>query len=71
MSLPILNRRVPAGGFGRDLTSTERRSIRRAGHSVSNDAIVVQAGADDRGIVYNPGYGGYWNAGIVATMRGP
>ena len=62
----ILRKRIPQGGFGRPLTSTERRELRALGMSCSNKCIVVQAHGDPySGIVYNPcPTGGYSHAGI-------
>lgn len=67
----ILRSLIPAGGFGRELTSTEIRAARRAfpGTPVSNAAIVVQDCADYRGIIYNPQQGGgYSHSGIVVQI---
>ncbi len=59
MTMPtydVLTTRVPFGGFGRHLTSTEVRRARVAGVSrVSTRCIVVQwMNADYLGILYRP-----------------
>ena len=70
----VLVRDIPAGGFGRPLTATERRAARALGWSLSERAIVVRAsGRADLGVVYNPAPrrlgGGYDNAGIYVELR--
>jgi hypothetical protein len=54
MTLNILRSRIPHGGFGRRLTSTEIRAIKKAypGTPIGSAPIVVQNGADYRGRVY-------------------
>lgn len=67
---PILRSTIAPGGFGRPLTSTERRSLRALGWRVSERAIVVRASFDrpNAGTVYFPARGGGWNnAGIYVT----
>jgi hypothetical protein len=69
-TLAVLNSRIPAGGFGRPLTSTERRALRSAGYAVATRAIVVSDGADHIGNVYNPdGQSRFANAGIRVSMK--
>ena len=60
--IPILQRDIPRGGYGRDLTSTERRDLRKHRASqevVSNRAIVLRDhDSPSLGTVYNPLPGG-------------
>jgi hypothetical protein len=71
MTYAVLNSSIPTGGFGRPLTSSEIRALRREGRfSVSNRAIVVQAGADYRGYLYEPRDGGFSGGSVVLETRG-
>lgn len=67
--LNILRSRIPSGGFGRTLTSTEIRDIRKAGFRCSSQASVIQNGADYVGVVYFPYGGGLSNSGITVGLK--
>jgi len=67
--LKILRSEIPAGAYGRSLTSTELRDIRAAGHSVSSRAIVQQNRASHLGVVYNPQSGGWAHSGILVETK--
>jgi len=66
--LKILRAEIPAGAYGRRLTSTEIRDIRAAGKRVSNRAIVQQNRAPPLGIVYNPFANGWSHSGILVEI---
>ena len=58
-TLSILRSEIPAGGFGRELTSTEARELRAAGYSVPRGSAVLRAhGLSTRGYFYRPAAGG-------------
>lgn len=68
-SLKILRSEIPAGAYGRKLTSTEIREIRASGHRISGRAIVQQNRAAHLGIVYNPMSGGWAHSGILVETK--
>ena len=71
----VLTRVIPPGGFGRLLTSAERRRLRALGWVVSERAIVVRSGPHRLldGIVYRPNPrrlgGGFNHSGVYVTLR--
>lgn len=69
--LSILNSEIPAGGYGRTLTSAELSNLRKSGRPCSRGWIVLRyADSPTRGIVYRPARnGGYDNANILAEVK--
>ena len=57
-TLRILTKCIPATGFGRALTRLERVRLSVCGVNVSRRAVVMQAGADWVGTIYEPIEGG-------------
>jgi hypothetical protein len=69
--LPILRRAVPRTFFGRELTETERRDLRRMGRPVPPGSIAVRAAdAGELCIVYRPAGTGYTHADIYVVPKG-
>lgn len=66
-TLTILTKRIPAGGFGRQLTKLEWTRLSIHGRNVSRRAVVIQDGADWVGLVYEPVRGGGLSS--VSGMR--
>jgi hypothetical protein len=66
-----LNSEIPRGGFGRNLTSSECKTIREHGFSCSVRWIVVRAyDSPHNGILYYPcKTGGYNNADVYVTTK--
>jgi hypothetical protein len=66
-----LNSEIPFGGFGRNLTSSECKTIRQNGYKCSQNWIVVRANdSPHNGILYYPcKTGGYNNASIYVTTK--
>jgi hypothetical protein len=66
----ILRSPIPTGGFGRKLTSTERRDLRSSGVAAKLGGIVIRSSSDAewRGYVYNPAKGGGYSS-LNATVR--
>ena len=58
--LPVLSRPIPSGGWGRPMTSTERRRLRSLVRWPVSERIRVLRACDSpsRGVLYVPARGG-------------
>jgi len=67
--LDILNSSIPMGGKGRNLTSSELKTLRTYGYKCSTGWRVVRTGgdADWIGAAYRPQGGSLSNVGVVLT----
>ena len=68
--LDILNSSIPMGGKGRNLTSSELKTLRTYGYKCSTGWKVIRTGGDDAdwiGAAYRPQDGGLSNAGVILT----
>ena len=66
---PILLSRIPADGFGRAITRTERNSLIAAGVTVPTRTRVVRAhGSDYVGALYAPVANGLRDLGVSVTL---
>ena len=71
-SIPVLNSKIPNGGFGRNITSAEAKNIREWGFSCSEKWIVVRAyDSPNTGILYYPSKtgSGYEHARIFVKTK--
>ncbi len=70
--LNILNSPIPFGGKGRNLTSSELKTLRTHGYKCSTGWKVIRTGGDDAdwiGAAYRPHRrcGGFSSVGVVLT----
>jgi len=69
--LPILNTNIPVGGFGRRLTSTELKSLRKYGYTAHRNSIVVRYdnNCSSDGVIYYLNKNMYTNQRIRAITK--